>query len=132
LPGKVGKGTGKEALAGVWLVSGNPFDVVGARAVGLQATWVDRAGGHHGMGGWNDRSRELVGEGGEVGPTVVVKGADEAVKAIQKWTEEHGAGGGEGEREGMGGWMQLWGQVEWGVGLGWIGYENTDVVIFHS
>ncbi|KAL4252388.1 HAD-like hydrolase superfamily protein [Abortiporus biennis] len=26
----------------VWLVSGNPFDVTGARAAGLQAIWVDR------------------------------------------------------------------------------------------
>ena len=34
----------------VWLVSGNPFDVVGARAIGLNAAWVDRAGN-----GWQDR-----------------------------------------------------------------------------
>jgi 2-haloacid dehalogenase len=89
---KVGKSTDAEGMAGVWLVSGNPFDVVGARAAGLQAAWVDRAGGHHGMGGWNDRLGELVGEGG-VGPTVVVRGVDEAVREIKKWTEEHGAGG---------------------------------------
>jgi len=99
---KVGKGMGKEALAGVWLVSGNPFDVVGARAVGLQAAWVNRVAGHHGMGGWNDRLGELVGEGGGVRPTVVVKGVDEAVKAIQKWIEEHGVGG-EVRREGRDG-----------------------------
>lgn len=34
----------------IWLVSGNPFDVVGARAVGMNAAWVDRAGN-----GWQDR-----------------------------------------------------------------------------
>ncbi|KAH9913840.1 HAD-like domain-containing protein [Fomitopsis serialis] len=34
----------------VWLVSGNPFDVTGARAAGLGAFWVDRAGG-----GWKDQ-----------------------------------------------------------------------------
>ncbi|KZT65240.1 haloacid dehalogenase [Daedalea quercina L-15889] len=34
----------------VWLVSGNPFDVTGARAAGLGAFWVDRA-----VGGWKDQ-----------------------------------------------------------------------------
>ncbi|TCD60376.1 hypothetical protein EIP91_010257 [Steccherinum ochraceum] len=34
----------------IWLVSGNPFDVTGARAAGLSAVWVDRAGS-----GWTDR-----------------------------------------------------------------------------
>ncbi|KAI0338394.1 haloacid dehalogenase [Trametopsis cervina] len=38
----------------VWLVSGNPFDVTGARNAGLQAFWVDRAGG-----GWVDRAVPL-------------------------------------------------------------------------
>lgn len=67
-------------------MSGNPFDVVGARAAGLRAAWVDRAGGHHGGGGWNDRLGELA----EGGPTVVVGGVDEAVRAIKKWTSENG------------------------------------------
>lgn len=40
--------TGKEN--DIWLVSGNPFDIVGARAVGLNAAWVDRAGR-----GWQDK-----------------------------------------------------------------------------
>lgn len=39
---------GQEAQ--IWLVSGNPFDVVGARAVGMNAAWVDRAGR-----GWQDK-----------------------------------------------------------------------------
>lgn len=28
-----------------WLVSSNPFDVTGARAVGMEALWVRRSGG---------------------------------------------------------------------------------------
>lgn len=28
----------------MWLVSGNPFDVLGARALGMQAVWVGRLG----------------------------------------------------------------------------------------
>lgn len=80
-----GKGTSAEDMASIWLVSGNPFDVVGARAVGMQAAWVDRAGGHHGSGGWNDRLGELASGG----PTVVAKGVDDAVRAIKKWTEEN-------------------------------------------
>lgn len=55
----------------LWLVSGNPFDVCGARAVGMQAAWVDRAGN-----GWQDKL------GGE--PTVVVKGLGEVAEAVEK------------------------------------------------
>lgn len=33
----------------VWLISSNPFDIVGARNVGMNAIWVDRAGK-----GWQD------------------------------------------------------------------------------
>lgn len=29
----------------VRLISSNPFDVVGAKAAGMQAAWVDRSGG---------------------------------------------------------------------------------------
>ncbi|ETI29573.1 haloacid dehalogenase, type II [Cladophialophora carrionii CBS 160.54] len=55
----------------IWLVSGNPFDVVGARACGFQAAWVDRAGL-----GWQDRlGRE---------PTVVVKSLEEVADAVEK------------------------------------------------
>ena len=53
----------------MWLVSGNPFDVVGARAVGMQAAWVDRAGK-----GWQDML------GGK--PTVVVRSLEEVVDAV--------------------------------------------------
>jgi FMN phosphatase YigB (HAD superfamily) len=27
-----------------WLISSNPFDIVGARSMGMNAIWVDRAG----------------------------------------------------------------------------------------
>lgn len=32
-------------ISEVRLISSNPFDVIGARAVGMQAAWVDRSGG---------------------------------------------------------------------------------------
>ena len=69
---KMGKDKG--SMGEMWLVSGNPFDVVGARTVGMQAAWVDRAGA-----GWTDR---LMGK--DKGPTVIVKGLGEVVDAIQK------------------------------------------------
>ncbi|KAH8888637.1 haloacid dehalogenase [Thozetella sp. PMI_491] len=60
----------------VWLVSSNPFDVVGARAAGLHAAWVDRAGK-----GWLDRLGDVIGG---IEPTIVVSGVDEAVAQILK------------------------------------------------
>ncbi|KAG9240961.1 HAD-like domain-containing protein [Calycina marina] len=71
---KVGKSNSKEDMASMWLVSGNPFDIVGARAAGMNSAWVDRAGN-----GWLDRLGTIVGDG----PTIVVKGIDEAVKEIK-------------------------------------------------
>ena len=58
----------------VWVVSANPFDVVGAKATGLRAAWIDRAGK-----GWIDRLDEM-----RV-PSVTATGVDEAVKAILAW-----------------------------------------------
>ncbi|KAL7951403.1 haloacid dehalogenase [Trichoderma barbatum] len=60
----------------IWLVTSNPFDAVGARAVGWRSAWVDRSANL----GWID------GLGGAVGlkPTVVVKGVDEAVGKIME------------------------------------------------
>jgi 2-haloacid dehalogenase len=92
---KAGKGTSKAELETIWLVSGNPFDIVGAKAVGLNAVWVDRAGGHHGNGGWNDRLGELASGG----PTVIVKGLDDAVKAIKKLTEDRRMNGEESKTD---------------------------------
>jgi 2-haloacid dehalogenase len=54
----------------VWLVSGNPFDIVGARTFGIQAAWLDRAGK-----GWQDR------QGGR--PTLIVQSLEELHDAIQ-------------------------------------------------
>lgn len=90
------KKTGKEGrMDEVWLVSGNPFDIVGAVQAGCKACWVDRAGGHHRNGGWSDQLGELASGG----PTVVVDGVDGAVKAIKKWVEENGKGGAGVKRE---------------------------------
>jgi len=55
----------------IWLVSGNPFDVVGARACGLQAAWVDRAGN-----GWQDQLGKA--------PTVVVKSLEEVADTVEQ------------------------------------------------
>lgn len=74
---KMGKGKSKEAMSELWLVSGNPFDVVGARAVGMQAAWVDRGGA-----GWTDGL--VQGETGK--PTAVVKGLGEVVEAVKKYS----------------------------------------------
>ncbi|KAG7006105.1 haloacid dehalogenase, type II [Physcia stellaris] len=74
---KVGKS--RNAMGEIWLVSGNPFDVVGARAVGMQACWVDRAGS-----GWTD---ELF-QGFTGRPTVVVKSLGEVVDAVKKLQAE--------------------------------------------
>lgn len=73
---KVGKDPESEKdMASMWLVSGNPFDVVGARAVGMKAAWVDRAGN-----GWQDSL--IPGELGR--PTVIVKSLEEVVEAVSK------------------------------------------------
>lgn len=58
-------------MGSMWLISGNPFDVTGARAVGMQAAWVDRAGN-----GWQDKL------GGK--PTVVVRGLEEVAAIVEK------------------------------------------------
>ena len=55
----------------MWLVSGNPFDVTGARAVGMQAAWVDRAGK-----GWQDKL--------SLEPTVVVKSLEQIAAVIEE------------------------------------------------
>ena len=95
---KVGKTTSKEDMGTIWLVSGNAFDVVGSRAAGMQAAWVDRAGGHHGKGGWTDKLGELASGG----PTVVVKGVEEAVDTIRQWMLERSSVGHNNEAAAMG------------------------------
>lgn len=54
----------------MWLISGNPFDVVGARAFGMQAAWVDRAGN-----GWQDK------QGGQ--PTAILQSLEELEQVVE-------------------------------------------------
>lgn len=73
-----------KARAAVWLVSSNPFDVVGAKAAGMRAAWVDRAGT-----GWVDQLGDVIHsfgkkQGPDLKPTVVAKGVEQAVEAILK------------------------------------------------
>jgi 2-haloacid dehalogenase len=85
---KVGKSYNNEDMASIWLVSGNPFDVVGARAAGIQAAWIDRGSGHSGTGGWTDQLGTLASGG----PTIIVSGVEEAVVEIKKWMAENAGG----------------------------------------
>ncbi|KAI1097869.1 haloacid dehalogenase [Jackrogersella minutella] len=67
---QVGK---QENPSDVWVVSANPFDIVGSGAAGLRAAFIDRAGT-----GWIDRLDE------KRAPFVVAPGVDEAIKTILK------------------------------------------------
>lgn len=67
----------EDHLGNIWLVSSNPFDVVGASAAGLKSAWVDRGGL-----GWIDGLGDATG----LKPTLVVGGVDEAVQEILKST----------------------------------------------
>lgn len=58
----------------MWLVSGNPFDIVGAKAVGMNAAWVDRAGQ-----GWQDQL--IQGEAGK--PTIILSGLEDVVEKVK-------------------------------------------------
>ena len=71
-----GKETGKEGeMDGMWLVSGNPFDIVGAKVAGLRTCWVDREGR-----GWTD---EVLGEG--LGrPDLIVGGFGEVQVSVER------------------------------------------------
>ncbi|KAI2469127.1 haloacid dehalogenase [Annulohypoxylon bovei var. microspora] len=65
---------GKQGHASdVWVVSANAFDIVGARAAGLRACFINRTGR-----GWIDRLDE------ERGAFLVVSGVDEAIESILK------------------------------------------------
>ncbi|KAL4807887.1 HAD-like domain-containing protein [Aspergillus unguis] len=67
--------TGKSSaqMSDIYLVSGNPFDIVGARAVGLNAIWVDRGGK-----GWTDQAVP------NLKPTAVVNNLEEIVGVVQQ------------------------------------------------
>lgn len=73
---KVGKDPLKaEQMGEIWLVSGNPFDIVGGRSVGMNAIWVDRAGT-----GWIDGMQPR--DSGR--PGAVVKGLGEVVGVVRE------------------------------------------------
>ncbi|KAF4556186.1 Hypothetical protein D9617_1g080610 [Elsinoe fawcettii] len=65
----------EDEMSRLWLVSGNPFDIVGAKAVGMNAIWVDRDGK-----GWIDQL--VAGDKGR--PTAVVKSLEEVVGVVEK------------------------------------------------
>ncbi|KAM0552479.1 hypothetical protein ACHAPJ_007807 [Fusarium lateritium] len=73
------KTAGQESqLDKVWLVSSNPFDVVGATAVGLKSAWIDREGK-----GWSDGlAGSLSSE-----PFVIAATVEEAVREILRQSE---------------------------------------------
>ena len=55
----------------IWLVSGNPFDITGARSMGMNAIWVDRAGK-----GWQDAAAS------DLKPTAIVHSLEHLVEEI--------------------------------------------------
>lgn len=61
-----------EDMSRLWLISSNPFDIVGARSAGMQAAWVDRPGK-----GWNDAL--LSGKRGK--PTIILSSLEEIFDA---------------------------------------------------
>ena len=65
----------KEHMEQIWLISGNPFDIVGGRSVGMNAILVDRAGN-----GWQDAL--MPGQWSE--PTQIVRSMDEVVTVVTK------------------------------------------------
>ena len=65
----------------IWLISGNPFDVVGARHAGLNAIWIDRAGG-----GWMDAAVP------SIQPTAMVTRLDGILDVIQHHCQQQTAG----------------------------------------
>jgi 2-haloacid dehalogenase len=58
-------------LEEIWLVSSNPFDIIGGAQVGLNTAWVDRA-----CRGWQDAVLPTLP------PKVVDKGIDEVLVSI--------------------------------------------------
>ena len=77
----------KTDIARTWLVSSNPFDVIGAANLSMKTVWVNRPGGK----GWVDCLGDL--EGGGLKPTIIAKGVDEAVEKIRGWAKTKDANG---------------------------------------
>jgi 2-haloacid dehalogenase len=69
---------GKQGNASdVWVVSANPFDVVGSKVAGLRAAFIDRSGK-----GWIDRLDEMRG------PSIIAPNVEDAVRSILAWEDE--------------------------------------------
>ncbi|KAJ5157409.1 uncharacterized protein N7482_008509 [Penicillium canariense] len=67
---KVGKQPSQ--MSELWLISGNPFDIVGARSMGMNAIWIDRAGR-----GWQDAAAP------ELQPSAIVRSLEHIVNEIK-------------------------------------------------
>ena len=67
---KMGKADSQ--MSEMWLVSGNPFDVVGARSCGMNAIWVDRF-----KQGWHDAAVP------SLPPTAIVHSLEQVVDRIR-------------------------------------------------
>ena len=76
LAGKVGKSKDPSGLKNIWLVSGNPFDIVGARTVGMKAIWVNR-----GDSSWTDH---LLGTQDEGRPTAIVTSLEHVMDVVRQ------------------------------------------------
>jgi 2-haloacid dehalogenase len=55
----------------LWLISGNPFDIVGAKSMGMNAIWINRKGG-----GWVDACLP------HLEPTAVVNNLEQIVEVL--------------------------------------------------
>jgi 2-haloacid dehalogenase len=66
-------GKSRSEMSDIWLVSGNPFDVLGARNSGMQAAWVDRRGL-----GWIDSAMPYTR------PTAVIRDLGDLTSAIEE------------------------------------------------
>ncbi len=65
-----------QEMSEIYLVSGNPFDIVGGKATGMNAIWVDRAGN-----GWQDR---LLPATRTNLPSEIVKSLEDIVPIVEK------------------------------------------------
>ncbi|GKZ53337.1 hypothetical protein AnigIFM63309_009253 [Aspergillus niger] len=66
-------GRNQSEMKDIWLVSGNPFDIAGARNVGMNAIWVDRA-----ETSWADKALP------DVKPTAIVHHLGGIVEVIKQ------------------------------------------------
>ena len=67
-------GKNTDDMGSMWLVSGNPFDIVGARAVGMQAAWVSRKG---------DAWVDALVQDKSLQPTIIVQDLREVTERIK-------------------------------------------------